>query len=88
MNALEATTAISTALAAIAPECSLADVDPSAQFRTELDLDSLDFLSLVESLQNSTGVDIPESDYPRVATLDQLVDYLVTHSASRVSSPR
>ena len=80
MNAPEATAAIGTALATIAPECSLADVDPRAQFRTELDLDSLDFLSLVESLQNATGVDIPESDYPRVATLEQLVDYLIAHS--------
>jgi acyl carrier protein len=80
MNATQATAAVSAALADIAPECDVADVDPRAAFRVELDLDSLDFLNLVELLQHTTGVDIPESDYPRVSTLEQLVNYLVAHT--------
>ena len=80
MNSQQAQAAISTALAMIAPECDLSTVDPMVPFRVELDLDSLDFLGLVESLQTATGVDIPESDYPRIETLAQLTDYLVAHS--------
>lgn len=84
MNALEARDAITVALASVAPECDLADVDPDAVYRVELDLDSLDFLNLIEALHNATGVDIPESDYPKVTTITQLVDYLVTHCGSVV----
>lgn len=86
MNSSEATAAVAAALAHIAPEADLGTVDPAAPFRSELDLDSLDFLALVQSLHDATGVDIPETDYGRVATLRQLSDYLVAHSGTRTSS--
>lgn len=81
MNTAEATTAVVTAIAAIAPEVDLSTVDPDVPFRVEIDLDSLDFLALVQSLHDATGVDIPETDYSRVETLNHLTAYLVTHSA-------
>jgi acyl carrier protein len=80
MNATEATTAVATALGSIAPEADLSTADFDAPFREELDLDSLDFLNLVERLHESTGVNIREDDYARVGTLAALVDFLVQHS--------
>lgn len=80
MNTTEATSAVTEALAAIAPEVDPTTVDPDVPFRVELDLDSLDFLNLVQSLHDSTGVDIPESDYARVETLSTLTNYLAQHS--------
>jgi acyl carrier protein len=80
MNTAEATTAIADALAAIAPEVDLTVVDVDAPLRTELDLDSLDFLGLVQSLHDSTGVDIPEVDYVRVETLAELTAYVAGHT--------
>jgi acyl carrier protein len=81
MNPNEATTAIATALASIAPEADLSTVDPDVPFRAELDLDSFDFLELVQALHTATGVDIPETDYGRVETLAHLTAYLTSHAA-------
>jgi acyl carrier protein len=61
----------------VAPDADPATVPGDADFREELDLDSMDFLNIVEALHTRLGADIPEADYARVATLDGLVDYLV-----------
>ena len=79
MNATEATAAITSAIATIAPEVDTSVVDLDAPFRSEMDLDSLDFLNLVQALHESTGVDIPEADYPKVDTLARLTSYLTAH---------
>jgi len=60
----------------IAPEVDLATVDLGADLRTEIDLDSMDFLNLVESIAERTGVQVPESDYEQVRSLDGLVAYV------------
>ena len=85
MNTAQATAAVAAALAGIAPEVDITAVDPDIRFRDELDLDSLDFLSLVQSLHDAIGVEIPEADYGKVETLNTLVDYLVQHSPVAVS---
>lgn len=73
--------AVARVLAQIAPEAELDLVDPAADLRSELDLDSIDFLNLVEGLKEETGVEIPESDYAEVRSLDGLVAYLTAHAA-------
>lgn len=80
MTPSEATAAIADALATIAPEVELDLVDPDVPFRAELDLDSLDFLNLVQALHNATGIDIPEADYARVDTIARLASYLASHT--------
>ena len=79
MNTTEATAAITSAIATIAPEVDTSVVDLDAPFRSEMDLDSLDFLNLVQALHESTGVDIPETDYPKVDTIARLTSYLTEH---------
>lgn len=76
MNRDEAISAITTTLAEIAPEVDPTTIDPTADLRVDLDLDSMDFLNLVIGVHERTGVDIPEQDYPRLATLDGFVAYL------------
>jgi acyl carrier protein len=80
MNDIEARAAIAAAPAGIAPEVDLGSIDAAARLRDEIDLDSLDFLNLVQALHDSTGIDIPEADYPRVESLTELMQYLVAHS--------
>jgi acyl carrier protein len=77
----QAREAIEQALATVAPEADLADVGASERLREVLDLDSLDFLSLVEKLHEITGVEIPEADYGKVATLGELSAYLLAHAS-------
>ena len=72
----EALAVVREVLGGIAPDVDLATVAPDADLRTEADLDSMDFLGLVEGIAERTGVEIPESDYPRVRSLDGLAAYL------------
>jgi len=62
----------------IAPEADLATLQPGVPFRDQLDLDSMDLLNVVVGLHAALGVDIPETDYPRLATLDACVEYIAT----------
>ena len=64
------------ALAGVAPEADLDALPPDANLRDELDLDSMDFLSFVVGLHKALGVDVPEADYGKLATLAGAVAYL------------
>ena len=65
------------AIARIAPEIKPESIQPGLSLREQLDLDSVDFLNLMVSLHEQLGVDIPEADYAKLATLDGAVAYLV-----------
>jgi len=78
---LDARAVVARVLAQVAPEAELDQVDAGADLRTELDLDSIDFLNLIEGLKEETGVDVPESDYAEVRSLNGLVAYLVARAA-------
>jgi acyl carrier protein len=61
------------------------DIDEDADFATlaadkplrdQLDLDSMDFLDIVMELRKRYKLQIPEEDYPQLATLDSCVNYL------------
>ncbi len=80
MNATLARDTILGLLADIAPEADLSALADDADLRDAVDLDSLDFLTLVERLAETTGVDVPENDYPDVRTLDGLATYVARHS--------
>jgi acyl carrier protein len=60
----------------IAPEASLASIDPAADLREVLDIDSMDFLNFVTAVHHRLGVDIPEIDYPKLVTLDGAIAYI------------
>ena len=62
----------------IAPEADLASLRPDIAFREQLDLDSMDLLNFVVGLHGALGVEIPEADYPKLATLDACVEYLAS----------
>lgn len=60
----------------IAPEADPSAIDPAAPLRDELDIDSMDFLNFVIALHERLKVDIPEVDYPKLATINGAVGYL------------
>jgi len=56
-----------------------ADIDnlkPDQQLRDQLDLDSMDFLDIVMELRKRYKLQIPEADYPHLATLQSCISYL------------
>jgi acyl carrier protein len=63
-------------LANIAPEMDLQALDPAADLREALDIDSMDFLNFVIAIHHRLGIDIPELDYPKLATLGGAEAYL------------
>ncbi len=64
------------ALRPIAPEASPGEVRGDLPLRDQIDLDSMDFLHFVVALHDRLGIDIPESDYPHLTTIDAIVAYL------------
>ncbi|MDP1670601.1 MAG: phosphopantetheine-binding protein [Alphaproteobacteria bacterium] len=60
----------------VAPGCAPANADPGANLQDELDIDSMDFLNFVIAMHERLNVEIPESDYPKLATLNGIVVYL------------
>jgi acyl carrier protein len=71
------------ALTRVAPDLAEETIAPEADLREQYDLDSMDFLNWVTALHKRLGVDIPELDYPRLATLGAAADYL--HRATQAS---
>ncbi|MBT3379252.1 MAG: acyl carrier protein [Lentisphaerae bacterium] len=60
----------------IIPDEDCSSLDPDQALRDQLDLDSMDFLDIVMELRKKYGVEVPESDYPQLATLTSCIDYL------------
>jgi acyl carrier protein len=69
---------ILAAIADVAPELEpeLADLGHDVDFWTELQLDSMDHLSVMTRLATQADRDIPERDYPRLTTINELRSYL------------
>jgi len=67
-------------LVRFAPEVDPTRIPPDANLREELDLDSMDFLNFAIALHEALRVEIPEADYPKLATLDGCIDYLVSRA--------
>ena len=67
---------VESVIHSVAPEADLDRVSPAVDFREELEIDSVDFLVLVDELHERTGVEIPERDYPQLSTIDGCVAYL------------
>ena len=74
--------AVTAALREIAPEIEPEEIDDADRLRQDLDLDSLDFLRLVEQIAQTTGVDVPERDYAQVGTFGALVAYVAAHGTA------
>ena len=64
-------------LGEVAPEADLTSIKPDVPVRDQLDIDSVDYLNFMVGLHKELGVEVPESDYPKMSTLEGCVDYLV-----------
>jgi acyl carrier protein len=76
MNASELKSQVLTILGGIAPEADLSHLAPGKSLRDQIDIDSMDFLNFIIALHQQLHVDIPEADYPQLATLDGCLRYL------------
>lgn len=63
-------------IADIDEDAEFDDLEPDKPLRDQLDLDSMDFLDIVMELRKRYQLQIPEEDYPQLATLNSCADYL------------
>ncbi len=82
MTREEIRAAVLRVLGEIAPEIDPASLAFDVDLREQVDLDSMDVLNFVVGLHAALGVEIPEADYPRFATLDGGIAYLASRLAA------
>ncbi len=76
MNANDMRSSILAELRRIAPEIEEGDLKPAKPLRDQVDLDSMDWLNFLIALHERFKVEIPEADYQRLGTLDEIAAYL------------
>ena len=76
MNTDEIRSVIFEELDNIAPDMDVASVNPDADLREALDIDSMDFLNFITALHQRLGIDIPERDYSKLFTLAAAITYV------------
>jgi acyl carrier protein len=73
------------AIKSIAPELEEGELRADRPLRDQVDLDSMDWLNVLVALHEKLNVDIPEADYGKLVTLDDLVGYLREKLAQRAA---
>lgn len=60
----------------IIPDEDLGHLKGDIPIREQVELDSMDFLDIIMELRKRYGIEVPESDYTELATLDSSAAYL------------
>ena len=76
MTTDELRAAVFESLRHVAPEATPGTLDPDLDFRDQLDIDSMDYLNFVLGLNQLTGVEVPERDYPKLSSVNGSLEYL------------
>lgn len=61
----------------VAPEADFSELQPDENIREELDIDSFDFLNFLIGINDKLSIEIPEQDYEKLITLEQMITYLM-----------
>ncbi len=77
MTAAEVRQIVIDIIADIAPDEDISNLDDAKTLREQLDLDSMDFLDIVMELRKRHKVEVPQEDYPQLASLNSCVAYLL-----------
>ncbi len=80
MNRTEALDVVKESIAQVVPDADLEGLGLDETFRDALEMDSLDFLSFIETLSERTGVRIDDEDTPSLTTLSGSADFLVART--------
>lgn len=59
----------------VAPDIEESDIIPDKNIQRSLEIDSFDFLKILTALNEVTGIEVPESDYSKVDTLEHMSAY-------------
>ena len=59
------------------------EVTPTASFVDDLGADSLDTVELVMAFEEAFGIEIPDEDAEKIATVKDAVDYIQKHGPKK-----
>ncbi len=76
LETTEVRTKVLDIIADVALDEDLSGLKDDVALRDQLDLDSMDFLDIVMELKKRHKIEVPQEDYPRLATMDSCVEYL------------
>ncbi len=57
-------------------------IDESTSFRVDLEADSLDLYTLVQELEDSYGVKVPDEQAAKIVTVGHAVDFVLAHGVT------
>ena len=86
MDKQQAREIVLKALRDVAPDLDGVIIKEEADLRRDYDIDSADYLAFIIKLHEQTLLNIPELDYPRLATVDGAISYLSAQQ-SAVNAP-
>lgn len=66
----------------IAPDEDISNLKSDVRLRDQMQLDSMDFLDIVMELRKRHNIEVPEADYPQLASLDSCAEYLTPKFAA------
>lgn len=69
-------------IADVAPDEDVTNIKPDVRLRDQLELDSMDFLDIVMELRKRHNIEVPEAEYPELASLDSCATYLAPKFAA------
>ena len=81
MDAEKIKSEVIAVLVDVAPEVEVASLDPAKNFRDQFEFDSIDFVDLMLRLEKRLGIPIPQSDYPKLSSLNGALRYLMSTAA-------
>lgn len=76
MEAVEVRNIVLEIIEDVALDEDLSNLQDEVSLRDQLDLDSMDFLDIVMELKKRHKIEVPQEDYPQLATMQSCVDYL------------
>lgn len=64
----------------VAPDVDADDITMDGNIQTSLEIDSYDFLNILVAMNERVGIEVPETDYPKVDTLSKMIEYFIQRS--------
>lgn len=88
MDIADVRKAVQATIESIAPGADVQEIRPDRPLREQVVLDSMDWLNVMIELHDRLSIEIPESDYGRLATLDSMVAYIASKHAAHPREPK
>lgn len=67
--------AVLRALVSVAPEAEEEELQDEVNFRDQIEIDSMDFVAFVFALEKELETKVPESDYPKLSSIQGCLAY-------------